>query len=139
VIDGLGGIPCGSRHLLDGQQQVGQQVLDGLELTDGPTELDARFGVFGGHLKAGPGSAGDLRRNRGEHDGVDQVTWRLVENGIDGDRHARKLDGRDASRRVDAGLLGNRHAGDTEVDQTQSIALFKRDDGEHMGRGGGVE
>ena len=56
-LEDRGGVPGGGHTLLDGDQHVGQPVLDPLELADRPAELLAGPGVFGGRVEAPAGAA----------------------------------------------------------------------------------
>ncbi len=60
------GVPRHRRTLLDGHQHVGERVLDGLELADGPAELHAHLGVVGRRLETPSSQSGALRSGQGE-------------------------------------------------------------------------
>ncbi len=60
------GIPCHGRALLDGDEHVGQGVLDRLELPDGSTELHAYLGVFRRRVEAPTGHTGPFGRRHDE-------------------------------------------------------------------------
>ena len=61
---GRRGVPGHGRRLLDTHQHVGQRVLDGLELPDGPAELHPHLGVLRRRVQAPTGHAGPLRRRQ---------------------------------------------------------------------------
>ncbi len=83
-------VPGHRGTLLDGHQHVGQRVLDGLELADGPAELHAHLGVVGRRLEAPAGQPGALRRGQREGQRADLVTGHpdLVRGG-DGEHRRR--------------------------------------------------
>ena len=106
---GQRGVPGGRRHLLDQGQQVGQLVLDPLELSDGPAELDPGAGVLGRRLQAPSGAARQLGRPQDQRQVAHLAGGHTLEDASGHHRHLVQPDLGGPPGEVEAGAGHHRH------------------------------
>ncbi len=115
-IGGVGRVPGQSGDLLDGDEHVGQPVLDRLELADGPSELAAVAGVLGAHLETPPRPTGALRCCHHERQVAHHGVRRPGQATLRGEGHALHLHPPHPPGGVEAGEGFDAHTGGVEVE-----------------------
>ncbi len=143
AVGGPGRVPGQRRGLLDGDEHVGQPVLDGLELPDGPAELTAVLGVLGGRLETPPRPAGALGGGDGEGPLAHQTGGHPAQTGPGGDDRAGHPYGGHPPAEVQTGQRLHRDTGRVEAqrapDRLPRPVLDMGGDQEQLGAGAGAQ